>query len=480
MGKYNVTIGLEMHCEVSETKSKVFSSARNEYTDVPNSNIRPLDMGFPGTLPVLNKEAVRMSLMMSEILNCRQPEYMYFERKNYYYPDMPKNYQITQNPPEDCVGMDGYIDIEREDNSTFRVGINNIHLEEDAASMDHLYDVSLIDYNRAGVPLLELVTEPCLHSAEDAVTFLEYIRAIYQYCGISEADSKKGQIRCDVNISISEDDTLGTKVEIKNVNSFSAVHDSIVYEIKRQSELKDAGRYDEVEQETRRWDEESGTTIHMRSKVDAIDYKYFVEPNIPRFKLSEEWLEEIRKSIPELPYERKEKYMSEYGLSAYDAGILIKDINTANYFEKCISLGIDAKMAANWITGNILAYTYKYEINIKDLYLTPMRLNVITSSVRDGKISSKQAKELFFMVLEREDEPENIIKAEGIEQISDDSAIVTVITEVLDENTEQIDQYKNGKTNMFDYFVGQVMKKTRGQANPVKVKEILTEELSKR
>ncbi len=480
MGKYNVTIGLEMHCEVSETKSKVFSSAKNEYTDVPNSNIRPLDMGFPGTLPVLNKEAVRMSLMMSEILNCRQPEYMYFERKNYYYPDMPKNYQITQNPPEDCVGMDGYIDIEREDNSTFRVGINNIHLEEDAASMDHLYDVSLIDYNRAGVPLLELVTEPCLHSAEDAVTFLEYIRAIYQYCGISEADSKKGQIRCDVNISISEDDTLGTKVEIKNVNSFSAVHDSIVYEIKRQSELKDAGRYDEVEQETRRWDEESGTTIHMRSKVDAIDYKYFVEPNIPRFKLSEEWLEEIRKSIPELPYERKEKYMSEYGLSAYDAGILIKDINTANYFEKCISLGIDAKMAANWITGNILAYTYKYEINIKDLYLTPMRLNVITSSVRDGKISSKQAKELFFMVLEREDEPENIIKAEGIEQISDDSAIVTVITEVLDENTEQIDQYKNGKTNMFDYFVGQVMKKTRGQANPVKVKEILTEELSKR
>ena len=480
MGKYNVTIGLEMHCEVSETKSKVFSSARNEYTDVPNSNIRPLDMGFPGTLPVLNKEAVRMSLMMSEILNCRQPEYMYFERKNYYYPDMPKNYQITQNPPEDCVGMDGYIDIEREDNSTFRVGINNIHLEEDAASMDHLYDVSLIDYNRAGVPLLELVTEPCLHSAEDAVTFLEYIRAIYQYCGISEADSKKGQIRCDVNISISEDDTLGTKVEIKNVNSFSAVHDSIVYEIKRQSELKDAGRYEEVEQETRRWDEESGTTIHMRSKVDAIDYKYFVEPNIPRFKLSEEWLEEIRKSIPELPYERKEKYMSEYGLSAYDAGILIKDINTANYFEECISLGIDAKMAANWITGNILAYTYKYEINIKDLYLTPKRLNVITSSIRDGKISSKQAKELFFMVLEREDEPENIIKAEGIEQISDDSAIVAVITEVLDENTEQIDQYKNGKTNMFDYFVGQVMKMTRGQANPVKVKEILTEELSKR
>lgn len=481
MGKYYVTIGLEMHCEVSETKSKVFSSAKNEYTETPNSNIRPLDMGFPGTLPVVNKECVRMSLMMSQILNCRQPEYMYFERKNYYYPDMPKNYQITQNPPEDCVGMDGYIDIEREDGTTFRVGINNIHLEEDAASMDHLYDTSVIDYNRAGVPLLELVTEPCLHSADDAVSFLEYIRAIYQYCGISEADSKKGQIRCDVNVSISDDeDTLGTKVEMKNVNSFGGVHDCIVYEIKRQSELKDADRYDEVEQETRRWDEESGTTIRMRSKVDAEDYKYFVEPNIPKFKISESWLEEIRKSIPELPYERKSKYISEYGLSAYDAGILIKDINTASYFEKCISLGSDAKMAANWITGNILGYTYKHEIAIQDLYLTPERLNVIISSIQDGKISSKQAKELFFMVLEREDEPENIIKSEGIEQISDDGAIIQVVTEVLDENTDQIEQYKNGKTNMFDYFVGQVMKKTRGQANPVKVKETLTDELSKR
>ena len=298
MSKYKVTIGLEMHCEVSETNSKVFSSSKNEYTDIPNSNVRPYDMGFPGVLPVLNKEAVRMSLMMSEILNCRQPEYMYFERKNYYYPDMPKNYQITQNPPEDCVGMGGYIDIIREDGSSFRVDIDNIHLEEDAARMTHLYDTSIIDYNRAAVPLLELVTGPCLHSADDAVSFLEYIRAIYQYCGISEADSKKGQIRCDVNVSISDDDTLGTKVEMKNVNSFSGVHDAIEYEIRRQTELKDAGRYDEVEQETRRWDEESGTTIRMRSKVDAIDYKYFVDPNIPKFKITKEGLEEIRNIIP--------------------------------------------------------------------------------------------------------------------------------------------------------------------------------------
>lgn len=480
MGKYKVTIGLEMHCEVSETESKVFSSAKNAYSDTPNTFIRPLDMGFPGTLPVLNKEAVKMSLMMSEILNCRQPEYMYFERKNYYYPDMPKNYQITQNPPEDCVGMGGHIDIIREDGSTFTVGIDNIHLEEDAARMTHLYDTSIIDYNRAGVPLLELVTKPDIHSAEDAVSFLEYIRAIYQYCGISEADSKKGQIRCDVNVSISEDDTLGTKVEIKNVNSFGGVFGAIQYEIKRQSELKDAGRYDEVEQETRRWDEESGTTIRMRSKVDAEDYKYFVEPNIPKFRITPEWLEEIRKSIPELPYERKEKYIEKYGLSDYDAGILIKDIKTAEYFEKCLELGSDAKTAANWITGNILGYIYKHEINIDELFITPNRLYTILSSMQSGKISSKQAKELFFMTLEREEEPESIMKSEGIEQISDDGTITSVIIEVLDENKTQIEEYKNGKTNMFDYFVGQVMKKTRGQANPVKVKEVLTNELSKR
>ena len=480
MGKYNVTIGLEMHCEISETNTKVFSSARNSYSEEANSNVRPVDMAFPGTLPVVNKECIKMSLMMSQILNCKQPEYMYFERKNYYYPDLPKGYQITQNTKPAPVGMDGYIDIIREDGSTFRVGIDNIHLEEDAASMNHLYDTSVIDYNRAGVPLLELVTEPCIHSAEDAVAFLEYVRAIYQYCGISEADSKKGQIRCDVNVSISENDTLGTKVEIKNVNSFGAVHDAILYEIKRQTELKDAGRYDEVEQDTRRFDEETGTTIHMRSKVDAIDYKYFVEPNLPKFKISKEWLEDIRKQIPELPYERKEKYMNEYGLSDYDAGILIKDIKTANYFEECLKLGNDAKVSANWIITQILGYTYKYDEEIDQIYMTPSRLKVITDSISNGKISSKQAKELFFKVLEEKEEPDKLMKKLGMMQISDEGELTKIITEILDDNTTQIEQYKNGKTNMFDYFVGQVMKNTRGQANPVMTKDILNKELDKR
>lgn len=476
MGKYNVTIGLEMHCEVSKTNSKVFSSARNEYSDLANSNIRPIDMGFPGTLPVLNKECVRMSLMMSEVLHCRQPEYVYFERKNYYYPDMPKNFQITQNPPEDCVGMNGYLDIIRDDNTTFRVGIDNIHLEEDAASMDHLYDTSTIDYNRAGVPLLELVTEPCIKSADDAVSFLEYMRTIYQYCNISEADTKKGQIRCDVNISISDNEELGTKVEIKNVNSFGGVHDAIVYEIKRQSELKDAGRYDEVEQETRRWDEESGTTIRMRSKVDAIDYKYFVEPNIPRYKVSKEWLEEIRKSIPELPYERKDKYITKYGLSDYDATILVKDKNISDYFEKCLEIGIDAKIACNWVTVNIVGYLNKNEMDIRDFYLTPEMLKFIIDNMNNGTISSKQAKEVFFKVLEEEEEPKNFISKENA-QISDASELESIILEILKNNENQVNEYKNGKTNLFDYFVGQVMKNTRGKANPVITKELLHKKL---
>lgn len=476
MGKYNVTIGLEMHCEVSKTNSKVFSSARNEYSDLANSNIRPIDMGFPGTLPVLNKECVRMSLMMSEVLHCRQPEYVYFERKNYYYPDMPKNFQITQNPPEDCVGMNGYLDIIRDDNTTFRVGIDNIHLEEDAASMDHLYDTSTIDYNRAGVPLLELVTKPCIKSADDAVSFLEYMRTIYQYCNISEADTKKGQIRCDVNISISDNEELGTKVEIKNVNSFGGVHDAIVYEIKRQSELKDAGRYDEVEQETRRWDEESGTTIRMRSKVDAIDYKYFVEPNIPRYKVSKEWLEEIRKSIPELPYERKDKYITKYGLSDYDATILVKDKNISDYFENCLELGIDAKIACNWVDVNIVGYLNKNEMDIRDFYLTPEMLKFIIDNMNNGTISSKQAKEVFFKVLEEEKEPKSFISKENA-QISDASELESIIEEILKNNENQVNEYKNGKTNLFDYFVGQVMKNTRGKANPVITKELLHKKL---
>ena len=472
--KYKVVVGLEMHCEL-KSNSKVFSSAENSYNELANANVRPVDMAFPGTLPVVNKECVRKALLMSMVLNCKQPEYMYFDRKNYYYPDLPKGFQITQM--HDPVGVDGNITIECDDYEK-NVFIHDIHLEEDAASLDHYYDTSLIDYNRAGVPLLELVTEPCLSSAEEAVAFLETMRRIYQYCGVSEADTKKGQIRCDVNVSIMDPDAteLGTKVEIKNINSFGNVYDAIIYEVKRQSELKDAGRYDEVVQETRRFDEETGTTIHMRSKVDAIDYKYFVEPNIPKYKIDKKWLDEIRKDIPMLPRERKNKYINEYGLSEYDANIIIKEKEYADYFEKCISLGMDKKQAANWLIVQIIAYLNKYEITLQDFYLTPEYLNQIISELDKATISSKQAKEIFFKSLEEQKEPKNFISKEN-SQISDINTLNNIIDNIISNNINQVNAYKSGKTNLFDYFVGQVMKETRGKANPTITKEILKDKL---
>lgn len=472
--KYKVVVGLEMHCEL-KSNSKVFSSAENSYNELANANVRPVDMAFPGTLPVVNKECVRKALLMSMVLNCKQPEYMYFDRKNYYYPDLPKGFQITQM--HDPVGVDGNITIECDDYEK-NVLIHDIHLEEDAASLDHYYDTSLIDYNRAGVPLLELVTEPCLSSAEEAVAFLETMRRIYQYCGVSEADTKKGQIRCDVNVSIMEPDAteLGTKVEIKNINSFGNVYDAIIYEVKRQSELKDAGRYDEVVQETRRFDEETGNTIHMRSKVDAIDYKYFVEPNIPKYKIDKKWLDEIRKDIPMLPRERKNKYINEYGLSEYDANIIIKEKEYADYFEKCISLGMDKKQAANWLIVQIIAYLNKYEITLQDFYLTPEYLNQIISELDKGTISSKQAKEIFFKSLEENKEPKNFISKEN-SQISDINTLNNIIDNIISNNINQVNAYKSGKTNLFDYFVGQVMKETKGKANPTITKKILKDKL---
>ena len=485
MDGYKVLIGLEMHCEISETNTKVFSGAKNEYVDIPNSNVSTVDMAFPGVLPVVNKKAVEHALMASMILGCKQPEYIYFERKNYYYPDMPKNYQITQETKPIPVGIYGALTFDcKGEEKTVR--INNIHLEEDAASQDHYATFSTIDYNRAGVPLLELVTEPDLRSADEAVAFLETMRSIYQYAGISEADSRKGQIRCDVNVSIMDADAdeadpsnWGTKVEIKNVNSFGGVRDAINYEIERQIEAKQNGTYDEMEQQTRRWDEDTFTTIYMRSKVDAIDYKYFVEPNIPKFKVSEEWLESIRASIPELASERKAKYMSVYGLSEYDSTVLVKDKAISDYYEEIIKLGGEAKNAANWLTSVILGHLNKTETDIKDLYLTPKMLVDLMQMVSDGKISSKQSKQVMYKVLEDEKEPSVIVKELGVEQISDDKTIRDIVVKVLDEHPDLIEDHRKGK-NTFDFFVGQVMKATRGQANPSLTAQIIREEIEKR
>ena len=474
MSKYKAVIGLEMHCEM-KSNTKVFSSAKNSYSDIANINVNPVDMAFPGILPVLNKECVRKAIIAALILNCKVPEYMYFDRKNYYYPDLPKGYQITQL--HDPVGVNGSIKIDC-NGVTKEIKIHDIHLEEDAASMEHFSDVSLINYNRAGVPLLELVTEPCIESPEEAVAFLEEMRRIYQYADISEADTKKGQIRCDVNVSIMDKDSneLGTKVEVKNVNSFGNVYETIKYEIERQSKLKDEGRYDEVVQETRRFDEETGTTIRMRTKDDAIDYKYFVEPNIPKFKIDSNLVEEIKKCIPVLPNERKIKYINEYGLSEYDANIIIKNKEYADYFEECVSLGMDKKIAANYLIVQIIAYLNKEAISLNEFYLKPNLLNQIISELEKGNISSKQAKDIFNKALEEEKEPKNFISKDNA-QISDSNELTIIIDNILKNNTSQVEAYKGGKTNLFDYFVGQVMKETRGKANPSLTKEILKDKL---
>lgn len=480
--KYKAMIGLEMHCEISKTNSKVFSPSKNEYSDIPNSSVGPIDLAFPGILPLVNKKCVSLALKASMILNCKQPEYIYFERKNYYYPDLPKGYQITQETKPIPVGIYGKVKFVCNDKMK-EVRVNNIHLEEDAASLDHYEKTSNIDYNRAGVPLLELVTEPDLHSADEAVAFLEHMRSIYRYADISEADSKKGQVRCDVNVSIMDADkdetdpkNWGTKIEVKNVNSFGAVRDVINYEIKRQTELKENGTYDEMEQQTRRWDSDKCETVYMRNKANAIDYKYFVEPNIPKFKITKEYLESIRKTIPELADEKRERYIKEYDLSDYDAGVLTKEKNVADYFEKLISLNINAKTAANWVTGQILAYINKNDITINELYMTPERLKVIIENLENNTISIKQAKEIFTKVLDEKKEPNNYISKENA-QISDKDALVEIIDIILENNPKQIEDYKNGRTNLFDYFVGQVMKETRGKANPVITKEILKEKL---
>lgn len=471
------TIGLEMHCEI-KTNSKNFSKAKNEYNDTPNINIKPLDMAFPGALPVLNKEAVRKSIIMALCLECQIPKELIFDRKNYYYPDLPKGYQITQN--HSPIGVEGRLKVEV-DGKEEEVLIEDIHLEEDTASLDHYFDHSLIDYNRSGVPLLECVTKPCIHSPETAVAFLETMRNIYKYTDVSDADTKKGQIRCDVNVSMAPkgSDKLGTKVEIKNVNSFSAVYDSIKYEMKRQSDLIKSGSEDEIVQETRRWDDETSTTITMRTKADALDYKYFIDPNLPKIKIEDKWIEEIKESIPELPLERKKRYISEYNLSEYDAGVIIKDKDVADYFEECLNLDIDPKTAANWINVQILGYIAKNEIDMDELYLTPKMLKEIIDKQNSGDISSKQAKEVFYKSLDEKKTPGTYLNKEGMSQISDKDTLLNIINKIIENNQKQVEEYQNGKDNLFDYFVGQVMKETRGKANPLMTKELLNEELKK-
>lgn len=472
---YKVVIGLEVHCEL-KTVSKNFSGSRNEYSSLPNSNVATVDLGFPGVLPVANKEAVKKALKMALALNCETSDVITFDRKNYFYPDLPKGYQITQMHKP--VGINGYVMI-NVDGEDKKVLIHDTHLEEDTASLDHFGNYSLIDYNRSGIPLLETVTEPCLHSAKEAIAFLETLRSMFLYCDTSEARSDKGQMRCDVNISLMKEDAteLGTKVEMKNINSFNNVKEAIEYEIKRQTEVLESGG--KVIQETRRYDDEDKKTYSMRQKVDAIDYKYFVEPNIPPVKVTSEWLEEIRNEIPMLQYERINLYMNEYGISRKDATTLVKEKKIAEYYEQGIKEGGDPKTLANWIVSIIMGHLNKFEIGIDKIYLTPKMLTELIKVLNAGKISIKQAKEVLYKALEEEKDPVKLVDELGISQIGDDDEIRKIALEVIDENSHLIADYKAGK-KVFDYFVGQVMKKTRGRANPATTAKILREELDKK
>ena len=470
-----LVIGLEMHAEM-KSDTKVFSPSSNVYNKMANVNINEIDLAFPGFMPSLNEECVKKAVEMALILKCDIAKYMLFDRKNYYYPDLPKGYQITQNTRP--VGINGNLEVSL-NGSKFNVEILDIHLEEDAAALDHLPTFSLIDYNRAGVPLLETVTAPCMHSADEAVAFLETMCRIYKYTGISDADTKKGQIRCDVNVNLMDDNGnyITPKVEIKNVNSLANVKLAILYEEKRQ--LAALQNNEPLYQETRRFDEISGMTVHMRSKADAIDYKYFVEPNIPPYEITDDFIENIRKTIPVLADERKENYINNLGLDEYNANILIKDINIANYFEKCVEVGIKPVEAANYINGIITSYINEKDISINEFYLVPEYLKQLYDAKESGILSSKGVKEVFFKSLESKKEPKNFISKDDA-QVSDESLIEQIIDNIISLHEKEVIEYKNGRTNIFDFFVGEVMKETRGKANPVKAKEIITRELDAR
>ena len=472
MSKYIPVIGLEVHCEL-KSSSKNFSSSKNGDGEV-NSNLSVVDIGYPGILPVVNKEAVRKSIMVALALNCEIPEKLTFDRKNYYYPDLPKGYQITQfgNP----IGTKGYVMI-NVDGIEKKITIQDTHLEEDTANMDHLVSYSLIDYNRAGVPLLETVTDPCINSAKEAIAYLETLRNMFLYLDVSDARADLGQIRVDVNVSLMKegDNKLGTRVEMKNINSFTTVKEAIEVEIKRQTEILDNGGV--IEQETRRYDEVNKTTVFMRGKVDAIDYKYYTEPNLPPVKLRKEFINSIKESMPVLEYDRKKKYIDEYGIGIVDASTLTKDKKLSDYFESIISNGSNPKDTANIIVGFLLGYLNKNFKTINDIDINSKDFSEVIKMMSEGKISNKQVKDIFTKALDENKNVLEVAKLEGT-QISDKEEIRNIINEVLTSNPIIVNDYKNGK-NVTGFIMGLIMKKTCGKVNPGITNMVLREELEK-
>lgn len=477
--KYEAVIGLEVHTEL-QTKTKIFCSCRTSFGADPNTNVCPVCLGLPGVLPVLNKKVLEYAVRAGLALNCEISRFSKFDRKNYYYPDLPKNFQTSQFDLPIC--EHGYLDVEVEGEKR-RIRITRAHMEEDAGKLVHHgtsitdSDYSLVDYNRTGTPLLEIVSEPDMRSAKEAVAYMEKMRAILQYVGISDCRMEEGSLRCDANVSVRPvgQKELGTKTEIKNINSFKGVERAIEYEAMRQAELlEDGGK---VVQETRTWDEKEGVTKSMRTKEEANDYRYFPEPDLVPFTVSDEYIENIRKSLPELPDARKERYMKEFGLSSEDAVFMTNDKATADYFEAAVDAGSDPKACVNWLMGEFASQLSTDGIEIAKAPVSAENLAALLKLISKGTISGKIAKKVFATMWKEGGNPEEIVKAQGLVQISDTAELSKLVDEVVGKNPKAVEDFKAGKKKAVGALVGQIMKATKGKANPRVINELLNKKL---
>ena len=471
---YETVIGIEIHCEL-KTKSKMFSGAPVAVNMQPNTCVNEIDLGHPGVLPSLNKEAVRLSVLACSALNLEIDPVVRFDRKNYYYSDLPKGFQITQQFHP--IGQHGYIDLELEE-GTKRIRINRLHMEEDTAKQYHADEETWIDFNRAGTPLIEIVSEADIRSAKEAMAYVEKLRNILVYLDVTDGKMEEGSLRCDINISLREVGTeaFGVKTEVKNLNSISNIERAIQAEVERQSALLNAG--DVVEQATRRYDDVAKTTILMRKKEGTVDYKYFPEPNIPPIRLDQKWIESIQASMPELPDVRHARYMS-LGLSDYDAQVLISNKALSDFFDQLLKHTNYVKLAANYCISDLLANISQKELSDESYALKIEEMGQLINGLGKQDISSKQAKDIFVELLKGKDY-QATIKALNIEQVSDTSVLSAMIEAVLEENEQSIIDYHNGKDRALGFLMGQIMKKSKGQANPALTNKLLLEELLKR
>lgn len=474
---FETTIGLEVHIEL-KTNSKMYSPSPVNYGAEPNTNTNVIDWGYPGTLPTLNKGAYTLGMMVATALHADIARDTHFDRKNYFYPDNPKAYQITQY--EQPLGKDGYIEVEV-DGHTKQIGIAELHVEEDAGKNTHGSDgYSYVDLNRQGTALIEIVSKPDMSTPEEAYAYLETLRQIVQFTGASDVKMEEGSMRVDTNISVRPIGAkqYGVKSELKNLNSFNHVRLGLAYEIKRQSQLLIAG--ETVRPETRRFDEKTGETFLMRVKTGADDYRYFPEPDLPPLHIGDDWLQEVQDNMPEMPAKRRARYVDELGLPEYDAGVLTNTKEMSDFFEAAVVAGAAPKQVSNWLMGEVNAYLNDKQIDLQETALTPAHLAQMINLIKDGIISSKIAKKVFQEIIQNDTDPKAWVEAKGMVQLSDPAKLTPIITGILDDNQQSIDDFKNGKDRAVGFLVGKIMKETRGQANPKVVNDLLMAELNKR